>query len=644
MDPAIQAGLRFLMDAKPWRVEELNLTHQKIVCRADDGDVSFIEPEKFRLRKVEGDIELLVPDRNGVWRPKSNKWRSLETQREKAERVKRMLILRCEAKEIMAGKNLKAALNAVIALCEKEGWTVPSERTLRLWRAAAVQHPSLLAPAWSNCGNRYQGPDECLLLAMREVVFGAIANHDRLSMTDSWGIVEARYHELCTERKAHKLRHGSRKLRKFLSTIAWTELMKARLDPRTAAALTRVAKHVHTADLFWDMVEVDAAFLPIRILTEVSATFENPVLYIGIDVASGYPVCFHLTVQAPSTLPFIEAMRYMYLPKPADFDDRYKIKNRIEAYSKPIVLKVDNGSDFCSDTAREVVRSLHGDTTRCKPYTPQQKPHVERSIGVIKDFLKTLPGSLRSAISDEKRTPPDDEKLLTFEELVGELLRFLYDDYAMRVNELRSWRSRKAVAPYDIWLEMKKSHMEPMPIEKEEFEQALFFERTERTLNRPGILYDTFEYNSDGLTALYQQTGSIKVEILFSKLDAGVIYVIPRKGEEPIAAYDKNQDGLSMDRDTAKKLREEIREAGEILNRRTYAQRLARLRSLTQEAKGKSKAKQARAMDMLDRATKAARKTMPKGTNASVATPEKNPIDISFEFDENISGNARGEA
>jgi len=75
MEPAIQAGLRFLMDAKPWRVEELNLTHQKIVCRADDGDVSFIEPEKFRLRKVEGDIELLVPDRNGVWSPKSNKWR-----------------------------------------------------------------------------------------------------------------------------------------------------------------------------------------------------------------------------------------------------------------------------------------------------------------------------------------------------------------------------------------------------------------------------------------------------------------------------------------------------------------------------------------------------------------------------------------
>ncbi|AWB06780.1 hypothetical protein A6A40_17145 (plasmid) [Azospirillum humicireducens] len=69
------------------------------------------------------------------------------------------------------------------------------------------------------------------------------------------------------------------------------------------------------------------------------------------------------------------------------------IRRAILAWGMPETIKTDNGSDF---TSREAERAYHLIGARhltCTPYSPEQKPHVERAIGTVQHgFMPLLPG------------------------------------------------------------------------------------------------------------------------------------------------------------------------------------------------------------------------------------------------------------
>ena len=611
MYPHIRVGLEFERLNKRYRIDEMRIAHQKILCSSDDGDVMLKSPNEFRLEAADDLIKVLHKGSDGVLHPIDNNWRNKQTAKSKIEWDQRRAILTLEAKEIARGHSLIEARKAISILCVEKQWPMPCERTLRHWRAGARNHESQMSPQWHKCGNRKQGPDELLLQAMQEVVAATIDNNDRFTIAAAWKLIEPRYEQLCALRGFPIGRHARRKLRTYLGGMNWATLMKARLDGRTAKALTRTAVELHTADIFWEMVEMDAGFLPILISDENGKEIGRPVLYVGIDVSSGYPVALHLTNFRPSVLPFVDAMRFMYFPKPQGFDARYNIRHRIEVFGKPIQLKVDNGSEFIGKLAVALVTHLFGDSARCEPFTPQQKPHIERFIGIVKNFIKTLPGSLISAVHDNGRTPGPQEKLLTLEELNGRLLRFIYDDYALLPNELRSWKSRKAVAPLDIWLEMREAFLEPVPVSREEFEFSMYFKYADRTLTLSGVAYDGFTYNSPELAALYRQVGHSKVKIRYSDLDAEVIFV-ESPMSEPVAAFAKELQGLRVDRATAKQLADEMRAQGKELTKRTAQQRLAQLAEQQVSAKtSHGRNKEARIQALREQAEKAVRPTMP---------------------------------
>jgi transposase InsO family protein len=607
-----RVGLLYQRLAKVWRITELRLAFRKFVAEADDGDVSHVDIDAFRRERSEGDITLMVPASRGRLQPVSEDWRQQETTRSKKERLKREAILKLQSDEVGAGKTLKQATEAIANLCRAEGWKMPSERTIRSWRALARQHESQVSPKWPRCGNHRQGPDELLLQAMEGVFAATLAVSDRFTIAAAWKLVEAKYDDLCQKRGQPLGRHGIRKLKTYLRHMHWKDLMLAQLDGRTARALTRTAIGLNTADLYWDVVEMDACFLNIIVRNEDGEQIGRPILYLAVDVATGYVVGFHLTILKPSVLPFVDCLRFMYFAKPDGFDEKYGIRHRVEAFGKPVLLKVDNGSEFIGETAIAVVRELHGDSARCKPMTPQEKPHVERMNGRIKQFVRTLPGSTKSAVSDEPRVLPADEMLLTVEELRGRLLRHIYDDVVLQPNELRSWKNRKAVSPLDIWQDMRSVHLEPLPVSRQEFEMTLYYKRDTRMLRHDGIAVDEFKYHSKELRALFDATGPAMYEIRYADHDAEAILVLPHGGGDPMTAIVKELQGLRVDRATAKEMRAYLKAAGKELTRRTYAQRLAELTEHEQDAKSMGgKNKQARTKEQMKHAREATRPTMP---------------------------------
>lgn len=648
MNPTIRAGVEFLRGGKQCYIAQLRQVHGKMEIHSDDGDIAILSPEAFRREVVDGDIQMLVPGSDGLLHPVSSNWMEREGKCARNARNRRTQLLNYVDSELKRGTHLNRILDDIKAYCHaKDLGDPPCERTLRNWRRLAKGHQSMLSPAWNRCGNRHQGPDEILLACIKEVVDTAIIGSSRFTLSAAWGTVEALFDEQWRKKMgAVPLpRHSIRKLKRFLRSMPWADTLKLRLDGRTARALTRSAVYRNTANVLWEVVEMDATVVDILVRDEEGNEVGRPVLYVAIDVSTGYIVGLYLTIQKPSTLPFVECLRYMYFPKPDGFDAQYAIKNRIEVFGKPVLLRVDNGSEFIGMTATELVHQLYGDTARCQPYKPEEKPHVERFNGTLRTYILTLPGATTSSITGEKRVPQKNEKLLTLEELRGKIYRFVYDRYALQVNELRSIRSGKAVAPVDLVRQMKATFTEPVPVSREEFERSLCFKRDSRPLGHDGISFDAWKYHSDELKALYGKFGAASYEFLYSDLDATTIHVKPPEGGELIAAFEKDLEGNSVDRATAKTIKAQIRAESKELNRRTFAHKLAEFRELQKSTKSsRSRAKTARVNDILDAAEEHQRRTMPLKSPAPEVPDSRGHGTVSSDFKSNIAkGRKMGE-
>ena len=628
MAQMVQAGLQFLRNGKVSYVGQLRQQHQKLELNSDDGDMVILTPDAFRREVVDGYIQMLVPAGDGTFRPVSNNWREREGPCSKTQRNKRIQILRLIDEQFKKGISLADIFPTLQEFCNEANLgRAPCERTLRNWRRLAKGHESMLSPAWDRCGNRYQGPDEILLTVIREVVNVCILGNDLFTLSAAWTIVEALYDERWTQLRGTEAipRHSKKKLKNFVRSMPWSEVMKLRMDGRTARAITRSAVHIHNTGIFWECVEMDATVLNIFVRDEEGNEIGRPILYVAIDSATGYVVGLHLTIQKPSTLPLVECLRFMYFPKPDGFDEKYGIKKRIEVFGKRILLRVDNGSEFIGQAATVLVRQLFGDTARCQPYKPEEKPYVERFNGTLKTYILTLNGATTSSVNGKQRVPRKGETLYTLEELRGEIYRFVYDKYSLLVNDRRSIKCRKAVAPLDIWKEMKATFTEPVPVGREEFERSLCFTRETRALGADGISFDGWMYHSDELASMVDTCGPGRYKFLQSDLDAVTIYVLPPDGGERIAAFAKDLEGTTVDRATATLIKKQLAHEKKELNRRTFAHALAEYRALREKIKSsRGRAKQARADDLLDAAEEHTKRTMPrhKPVTASALLPD----------------------
>jgi hypothetical protein len=104
----------------------------------------------------------------------------------------------------------------------------------------------------------------------------------------------------------------------------------------------------------------------------------------------------------------------------------------------------------------------------------------------------------------------------------------------------------------------------------------------------------------------------MEYECLYSDLDATTIYVKSQANGELIAAFEKDLEAISIDRATAKTIKLQLRAECKELNRRTLEHKLAEFRELQKSTKSsRSRAKTARANDILKQAEEHIRSTMP---------------------------------
>ena len=79
------------------------------------------------------------------------------------------------------------------------------------------------------------------------------------------------------------------------------------------------------------------------------------------------------------------------------------IRRAILAWGVPERVKTDNGSDFKAKATQRLFASLQIETEASTPFSPEQKGHVERSIGTLqRDLMPLLPGFIGHSVKDRK--------------------------------------------------------------------------------------------------------------------------------------------------------------------------------------------------------------------------------------------------
>lgn len=622
----IKSGLEFVRYGKVCYLGEIRSAHHKLAIHGDDGDMTVLSHDDFMREVVDGSIMMLVPDSNGTFHPVPEGWKQERTPKAKKRHSEINRVVEFAEQCQLRGIPFNAMDQHIKAFCiEQRIDKPPTGRTLRLWRAKSKGHESMVAPRWHRCGNRLQGPTPLLLESIKEVVAKQLLiQKDKFTLSGAWIEVQAVYRKKWQDEHGKVSRppcHSIRQLRRFMRMLPFNELRKLQLDNRSYRALTRRAINLHTASKLFDAVEMDATVLDILICDEDGKEIGRPTLYVAIDTATGYPLGLYLTIQKPSIVAFVECLRFMLFPKSDDFDEKYGIQNRIEVFGKPILLRVDNGSEFVSAVAEALVYEIFGDTARCKPYKPEEKPHVERFNGTVRQFILTLNGATTSSVTKKMREIPKDEPLMQLEELRTKLYQFIYDRYALIANEMRSLLLQKAVAPLDCVREMKDTITLPVPVSRAQFERDIAFQTETRKLAHDGISFRGWQFHSDELHTMYLKYGPKMYKFRYSELDAATILVAPPDGVSgEVVANNKVPSVMGLDFGTADLIRQAISAEAEVLNERAFDHAYRNYIQQLERLKGSAgRAKLARVKDLMEATAKQMQKTMAQITPTDAA-------------------------
>lgn len=134
---------------------------------------------------------------------------------------------------------------------------------------------------------------------------------------------------------------------------------------RHKVAVGSYSEHIDHPNQLW---ELDAS------PSDVMATDGRRSLYVCVDV-------------------FTRRMMILVTAVPRASAVLLLLRRCILAWGMPDAVKTDNGSDFTAAEVERALALLKIPHLTCEPYSPEQKPHVERGIGTIQhSLMPVLPG------------------------------------------------------------------------------------------------------------------------------------------------------------------------------------------------------------------------------------------------------------
>ncbi|MEQ8319339.1 MAG: hypothetical protein RH946_03680 [Rhodospirillales bacterium] len=407
-----------------------------------------------------------------------------------------------------------------------------------------------LVPGTYRSGNRSKRFDDLYEQTAYEIIEEDFMTHDRWKISYLQTVVAAEYKSRCKELGKKPGPFGRKCLDRILSRYVHAEIIQGRVDRRTARKLLRMAiKKINDLRIL-ERLELDCFTLPIFVVNPLRG--QPPIRPVGcaiIDVATSFPLALVITVGSQNGRLIRNTLLSTLREQGDEFFNKHDIGEfyRTELFGKGHQLFMDHATENFSKEVLCVGSYLSYDFYWCAPGMPEKKPFIERFIGEVEAYVRTLPGGIDSEVEeDAKRTESAQlEASLSLEELDTKMQQWRYAFYCEKPNERLSYRfgescnPRQAVERLSDYLSLI---LVPSPADIKR--ASVIFEDDTCTLQHYGVKFKGEVYSDSGdgeFRALYEDLGQgAEVRVAFHPDDAREIAVFKEYGNEPIFLANKN--------------------------------------------------------------------------------------------------------
>lgn len=196
----------------------------------------------------------------------------------------------------------------------------------------------------------------------------------------------------------------------------------------------------------YQRVEIDHTPLNWVVMCErTGLPLGRPTLTVALDAYSGYVLGMYLSFYGPGATSLAGVLRSALQPKDL-ITSSLGLTNRWLGDGLPDEVVVDNGLEFHSFVFKMIAMSLGFDVTYCRVRTPWLKPRVERFFNTL-NTLTLAAGRVSKVVANVARVDPYRDALITFNDLVDGLVKFVVDVYPFEPN----WR--KMSTPAELFAE-----------------------------------------------------------------------------------------------------------------------------------------------------------------------------------------------
>lgn len=494
-------------------------------------------------------------------------------------------------------------------------------------RGKLAEDVSELAPLYSARGNRTGLIIPEVQGVLVEVLEEFLVRSDKFNVSAITILVNDRARKLCAELRIPFQGMSRRTISRAICSIAESDRVKGRLDPRTARQVLAAAFEYLFVEAPYQRVEFDATPLNLLVVDSEGNIIGKPTLYLLVDCATGVIIAFHLSIQAESQETFLRLLEMAFTPRDKAFLERYGVQ---KALPPPALWHVQVGDNSAAHHGAAMFRALTylGVTVEfTQAGKPQQRPYVERSHGSVKTgVIQKLCGSNISQEIYEKDPygRSVQEAKYTLKEAESMVARWICDVYMGRPLKRLNERFGHRCSPRQAMDILTRKYPLIPPPTPEEFRNAcMTYEIKEARIRRDGVKYKTFNYQSEELYELFLSLpANSKVEVRSHPLDVSCISVVSSEKEKVmVTAWNKLKNLPPMSFAEAKFIRSKFYKSDAELSAEEYIQGYAKL---LEDVNAKNKSKKVSSKQQSARATEKQQQSaaIKKSRTANSVAPE----------------------
>ncbi|MDN7144021.1 transposase family protein [Pseudomonas sp. JQ170] len=280
-----------------------------------------------------------------------------------------------------------------------------------------------------------------------------------------------------------------------------------------------------------DRVEGDTQLIDVLVVNDRGVVIGRAWLTVLIDVCSRVIIGWDISINPPCIEKTLRALRH-------------SLRSDLLYTGLATTYILDNGSEFAGKKIAYIMHLLGAQVTYCEPFTPDQKPYVERWFKTHNiQFAHHLSGTTFS--NPDERGDYNSEKNATYtiaelKESFSQFLGIYHQNFHRSLND----------SPLNTWNKFLDKKFPPKRFSESDI-QRLFWSKITALPSNGRIGFSKLQWTGPAVPALTTRGAKrVRLTVFYDISDLGTIWIChPDRPEDlyPVEAVDPEyQNGLTM--------------------------------------------------------------------------------------------------